>query len=337
VFEKGRKLGSGHFATVFVAKRKLDKKVFAVKVINKISLSEDEKALLREEIAILKLVHHPNIIGTEQIMEGKNSINIVTELVRGGDLFAHIAGRKTLSEEEAYTLYLPVISAVEYLHKMGIIHRDIKPENILCENGFHNVKIADFGLGKLVRPNTVLERKCGTPSYVAPEILDGKLGYGKPADMWSVGVVMYLTLRGKLPFRGETDKEITHAILNEPAQFNDSRWRLRSNELIAFVKLLLSKIPSERLTASEALQHEWMKKTYNEINGVTDEGKIEMTDRQENGEQKESEEDKMSTEELKSKLIEVREKNQQLREELTNGEILEQKIRNMLKRREEKE
>jgi serine/threonine protein kinase len=151
LFEKGRTLGTGHFSTVYVAKRKSDQEVFAVKVINKTSLSEDEKELLRSEIAILKLVHHPNIIGTEQIMEGQKSINIVTELVRGGELFSHIAGRKTLSEEEAYTLFHPVISAVEYLHKMGIVHRDIKPENILCEEGFQNIKIADFGLGKLVR------------------------------------------------------------------------------------------------------------------------------------------------------------------------------------------
>ena len=335
-YEVGRILGRGHFSTVYVAKRIVDQSIFAVKVIDKTSLSEDENELLRSEIAILKLVHHPNIIDTEQIMESKKSLNIVTELVNGGELLQHIAGRKTLSEEEAYVLFRPVISAVEYLHKMGIIHRDIKPENILCEKGFKNIKVADFGLGKLVRPNTVLARKCGTISYVAPEVVGGG-GYSKPADMWSVGIVMHLVLRGKLPFQGEKDFQIIEKIQHQILELKDKSWQRRSPELIDFVQSLLCKEPEDRLTATTALEHVWMKNMRQQVDGG--EADVVQGDDSEAGTRIDTDaagegmDEKIASltrDELQAMLVNTITRNQELKDEWEKGVTMEKKIRRKL-------
>jgi len=285
---------------------------------------------MRSEVAILKLVHHRNIIVTEQVLESKDSINIVTELVRGGELLQHIKGRSTLSEVEAYDLFIPVIRAIKYLHTMGIMHRDFKPENILCEPGFKKVKVADFGLGKLVKDGTVLARKCGTLVYVAPEVLSDS-GYTKPADMWSIGVIMFLVLRGKLPFQGENDTEIIDSIENDAAEFGDKSWRKRSSELRDFVQRLLRKRPEARLTPGEALGHPWVKLVEGQIHSsakggdsadnadtasaagmVTSAGKSMWSG--------------MSKVELGQKLDEVRTKNAELEEELRDGRLVEAEL-----------
>ena len=314
----GRLLGSGRFAKVYHVERRHDGKIFACKVIDKTTLKEDERELIRSEVSILKLVHHPNIIVTEQVLESRENINIITEIVKGGELLQHISGRSTLSEAEAYSLFVPVIKAIKYLHTMGIVHRDLKPENILCDSGFKTVKLADFGLGKLVKENTVLARKCGTLVYAAPEILT-ESGYTKQADMWSIGVIMFLVLRGRLPYQGDTAAEIVDRILTTTPNFNDKSWRRRSPELRDFVQKLLQRRPEARTTSSEALEHPWLEKNTLSF------GDKEKEDRKETisliGKWSD-----VGLDDLKSKLQDVQKENQDLESQLTKGRELESEI-----------
>jgi calcium/calmodulin-dependent protein kinase I len=207
-----KEIGSGRFSKVYEATNKATGAVVAVKLITKADLKEvnpvtffpqvlgchlmacllqNERELLRTEIAVLKLVKHPHIVRLEDVFETPQTIYIVMERVKGGELFHRIVGRPRFTEPEARALVIPLLQAVAYIHGMGIIHRDIKPENILCGNSLTDIKLADFGLSKLVTPQEIMKMACGTLSYVAPEVLTMK-GYGKEADLWSVGVILYL-------------------------------------------------------------------------------------------------------------------------------------------------
>lgn len=254
----GRQLGTGRFSKVCVANHKLSGVTHAVKIIDKGKLVVMEKELLRTEIAILKLVRHPNIISLHDVYEDKQNIYIVTELVSGGDLYSRIEKeRSRYTETEARAVMLPLLESVAYLHRLGIVHRDLKPENILCGERPSDLKIADFGLSKLVHPEEIMKMPCGTLNYVAPEVLSQK-GYGREADIWSVGVIMYLLIRGVLPFQSKTKQEIVQKTLH--AEVNvDSDPVLNSISPLckSLLKGLLTKEPSMRLTAQEALKHEW--------------------------------------------------------------------------------
>ncbi|RLN99142.1 hypothetical protein DYB28_001268, partial [Aphanomyces astaci] len=209
----GRELGKGRFSHVREATHLVTNESFAVKVIDKTQLGITEKELLRTEIAILKLVKHPHIIHLKDVYENKHHIYIVTELLSGGELFNKIVGRSRYTEAESRTVMKPLFESVAYLHKMGIVHRDIKPENILCGDKLTDLRIADFGLSKLVYPHEIMKMPCGTLNYVAPEVLS-LVGYGKEADVWSLGVIMYLLLRGELPFHGKTKNDIIQKTLH---------------------------------------------------------------------------------------------------------------------------
>ena len=255
----GRELGRGRFSTVHECVHKKSKIRFAVKIIDKTSIAQEEKALLRTEIAVLKLVRHPNIINMEGVYESRDKIYIVTDLLEGGELFEQINGRPRFSEEEAAQLVRPLLEAVAYLHDLGIVHRDIKPENILCGADMHNVKIADFGLSKMVVPLEQMNSACGTLSYVAPEVLSMS-GYGKEADLWSVGVVMYLVLCGRLPFDGCNQQEIINNTRFGEFKVQTASWKKLTEETKQLIKDLLCKDPASRISARDALKSPFISK-----------------------------------------------------------------------------
>ena len=256
-FEQGGELGRGRFSTVYACARRADGARFAVKVIQKGQLNAAEKELLRTEIAVLRLVRHPNILRLEAFFEDRDTIAIVTPLMRGGELFARIVGRPRFSEGEARVVLVPVVESVFYLHQLGIVHRDIKPENILCGDAPGDITIADFGLSKLVAPREQLRAACGTLSYVAPEVL-AQRGYGKLADLWSVGVIMYLLLRGQLPFDGATKDEIIRQTTEAALPLDDDIWRAMSPAAVDLVRKLLMKDPRARISAQQVLEHPWI-------------------------------------------------------------------------------
>ena len=253
----GKELGRGRFSIVCECVHKVTGKHFAVKIIDKDSIQLDEKSLLRTEIAVLKLVNHPNIIHMEGLFESKQYIYIVMEMLKGGELFERIVGRPRFSEFEAAKIIRPLLESVAYLHDLGIVHRDLKPENILCGEELDDLKIADFGLSKMILPMEKMDAACGTLSYVAPEVLT-KQGYGKEADLWSVGVIMFLLLCGKLPFDGDDQHEIIRCTILAELKVNQSVWNKLSEEAKSLLTSLLNKNVKERISARDALKHPYI-------------------------------------------------------------------------------
>eukprot|EP00943_MAST-04B_sp_MAST-4B-sp1_P001807 g1807.t1 len=261
-YEILQQIGIGRFSKVYRCKKKNgSNEEYAVKIMQKESMNAKELELLRMEIAVMKLMTHPNVITLEDIYESKSKIHIVMELVRGGELFQHIVGRKRFSEMEAFKLIRPIADALKYIHSLGIVHRDLKPENILCEKGLKNIRIADFGLSQLVAPTHQLKLACGTLSYVAPEVLNSQ-GYGSPADIWSLGVIAFLVVRGKLPYTAKTQEETVENIkaCKNVIGLDDKYWKRCSLECCDIVSRMLDKDPLTRITAAEILNHEWTQK-----------------------------------------------------------------------------
>ncbi|KAG6616912.1 CAMK/CAMK1 protein kinase [Phytophthora cinnamomi] len=276
VYDVGAQLGRGRFSKVCEATHKQSGIKSAVKIIDKSKLQPTEKELLRTEIAILKLVRHPNIIRLYDVYEDRQHIFIVTELVSGGELFNRIVGRARYTEAEARLVMRPLLESVNYLHRLGIVHRDLKPENILCGEALTDLKIADFGLSKLVHPEELMKMPCGTLNYVAPEVL-ALVGYGREADIWSLGVIMYLLLRGELPFYGKAKSEVIQKTLHAEVNLEaDSAWRSVSPAGKALLRGLLTKDPARRLTAQDAILHEWfaVKSPRPSINSATGGGLV---------------------------------------------------------------
>ncbi len=191
-------IGVGQFSKVYAGVDRKSGAGCAVKIVNKAMLNDIEGEMLRSEISIVPLLHHPNVVRFSAIAQSATHACFVSELVSGGELFSYISRRQRLAEDEASLVVYYLLEAIRYMHGTGIVHRDLKPENVLVETTGEaeeerilNVKIIDFGLSKVTLPNQVLTDQCGTLSYVAPEVLL-KYGYGKEVDLWSVGIVMYL-------------------------------------------------------------------------------------------------------------------------------------------------
>lgn len=153
--------------------------------------------LIISEITILQKIHHPNCTGLRDFFESDNHLYLITEEARGGELFDRIIAKGYFYEKDAAQLVRQIVKAMAYIHGLGIVHRDLKPENILFKSKEDDseILITDFGLSKaLTSPEDYLKTACGTPGYVSPEILRGEK-YGKPTDMWAVGVIAYVILR----------------------------------------------------------------------------------------------------------------------------------------------
>ncbi len=253
----GQVLGKGRSSRVCICVNKKTLQRRAVKIIDKALIDDEERELVRSEIAIMKLIDHPNIVHMHNIYEGKLQIYIVMELYDGGELFDRIVGRSCFTEDEVYSIIHPIAEALEYLHYMGIVHRDLKPENILCGKDLTDIKIADFGLSKLIYPDEIMKLPCGTLSYVAPEVLTLS-GYGKAADIWSVGIIFYLLLCGVLPFDGATRKDIISKTVAAKYDQTNPLWQSLSPNCQDIISGMLNKDLKKRLTSTEILNHPWM-------------------------------------------------------------------------------
>lgn len=257
----GDEIGRGGFSVVVEAtskKKGSEGDRYAVKIIEK-SMIQDDIKLLRREIDIMKRVEHPNILKLHEIYESDEKVYIVMELVNGSELFDRIVDKGYYSEKNAIIIIKQILSAVSYLHSQGIAHRDLKPENLLCSGQDEDeiVKIADFGLSKIFSGDEELMTSCGTPGYVAPEVLMCE-SYDKSVDMWGIGIITYILLAGYPPFYADNDTALFEKIMNAEYDFDDECWEDVSEPAKDFIRHLLIKDPNERLTATEALKHHWL-------------------------------------------------------------------------------
>jgi len=250
-------LGTGAFSEVCLAVHKENGKKFAVKCIDKKSLKGKEDSL-ENEIAVLKKADHPNIVKMCEMFEDKNYLYLVMDLVTGGELFDRIVERGSYSEKDASECVKQILIAVGYLHDLGIVHRDLKPENLLYQDETEDSRlmISDFGLSKM-EGTEAMATACGTPGYVAPEVLMGK-HYGKEVDCWSIGVIAYILLCGYPPFYDENDATLFAQIMRGEYEFDSPYWDDISANAREFVGFFMTVDVKQRYTCAQALKHPWI-------------------------------------------------------------------------------
>uniref|UniRef100_A0A669D801 Calcium/calmodulin dependent protein kinase I n=1 Tax=Oreochromis niloticus TaxID=8128 RepID=A0A669D801_ORENI len=248
----------GAFSEVVLAEEKRTQKLVAVKCIPKKALEGKENSI-ENEIAVLHKIKHTNIVSLEDIFESKSHLYLVMQLVSGGELFDRIIEKGFYTEKDASKLIQQILDAVKYLHDMGIVHRDLKPENLLYYSMDEDSKImiSDFGLSKIEGSGSVMSTACGTPGYVAPEVLAQK-PYSKAVDCWSIGVIAYILLCGYPPFYDENDAKLFEQILKAEYEFDSPYWDDISDSAKDFIVHLMEKDPSIRYTCEQALQHPWI-------------------------------------------------------------------------------
>lgn len=258
-YELGRLLGYGTFAKVYHARNLASGKSVAMKVVGKekvIKVGMMEQ--VKREISVMKMVKHPNIVELHEVMASKSKIYFAMELVRGGELFSKIA-KGRLKEDVARHYFQQLISAVDFCHSRGVYHRDLKPENLLLDDD-GNLKVTDFGLSAFaehLRHDGLLHTTCGTPAYVAPEVI-GKKGYdGAKADIWSCGVILFVLLAGYLPFQDDNLVAMYRKIYK--GDFKCPQWF--STESRRLITKLLDPNPTTRITTSKIMDSSWFKKS----------------------------------------------------------------------------
>lgn len=259
-YEMGRLLGQGTFAKVYYSKNVVTGESVAIKVLNKDQLKKDGfMEQIKREISVMRLVRHPNIVELKEVMANKAKIFFVMEYVKGGELFAKVAKGK-LKEDIARKYFQQLTSAVDFCHSRGVSHRDLKPENLLLdENG--DLKISDFGLSALpeqLRIDGMLHTQCGTPAYVAPEVLRKKGYDGAKADIWSCGVVLFVLLAGFLPFQDENVMKMYRKVFKAEYQFPP--WL--SGDAKRLISKLLVADPQKRISIAGIINNPWFQKGF---------------------------------------------------------------------------
>ncbi|CAN6459290.1 unnamed protein product [Victoria cruziana] len=257
-YELGRLLGHGTFAKVYHSRNVVTGKNVAIKVVGKEKiLKAGMMEQIKREISVMKMVKHPNIVELHEVMATKTKIYFAMEYVNGGELFSKVA-KGRLKEDAARAYFQQLISAIDFCHSRGVYHRDLKPENLLLdEDG--NLKVTDFGLSALsehMQPDGLLHTTCGTPAYVAPEVL-AKRGYdGAKADLWSCGVILYVFLAGFLPFQDDNIMAMYRKIYK--GDFRCPPWF--SSDVRRLILKLLDPNPNTRITTAKLMENTWFKK-----------------------------------------------------------------------------
>ena len=222
-------------------------------------VSESAKNKILYETNLMRGLYHPSVTKILETFECEKYMLIIMEYISGGNLQNFVKKRRKLCEKTAKILFRQIIQGIRYIHSRGIVHRDIKLENILLDLN-NIIKICDFGVGKLIKPNTILKDQCGTPVYMAPEILKGNGYKGFPVDIWSAGVALYIMLSGTLPFNKDKEHDLEYAILNN----NMKEIKDISEEGNDLLKNILEKDPNKRYTCNQILEHPWLNSNLND-------------------------------------------------------------------------
>jgi len=261
-YQLAKTLGRGTFSKVKYAVDTTTNVAYAIKIVDRRMIrKENMEAQLKREIAIMKILKQNNIVQLREVLQSSKHIYIVLELITGGELFDRIVKEKRFEESTARQYFQQLITGIEYCHSQGIAHRDLKPENLLLDDN-DTLKISDFGLSALSSSSDgrqkMLMTTCGTPNYVAPEVLKERGYKGFTADIWSCGVILYVMIAGYLPFEDETMTGLFSRI--EKGEFEMPEF------FSADVKNLISRMlivdPNKRITVKEVMDHKWFKIGY---------------------------------------------------------------------------
>ncbi|XP_035998917.1 serine/threonine-protein kinase DCLK1 isoform X4 [Fundulus heteroclitus] len=258
-YRVGRMLGDGNFAVVRECVELSTGREYALKIINK-GKCRGKEHMIQNEVAILRRVKHPNIVLLIEEVDTYNELYLVMELVKGGDLFDAITSANRYTERDASGMLYNLANAIKYLHSLNIVHRDIKPENLLVyehADGSKSLKLGDFGLATVV--DGPLYTVCGTPTYVAPEII-AETGYGLKVDIWAAGVITYILLCGFPPFRGSSEDQeaLFDQILMGQLEFPLPYWDNVSETAKDLIRSMLEVEVDQRYTALQVLEHPWV-------------------------------------------------------------------------------
>lgn len=255
--ETSKVLGSGISGPVLLATSKVDRTRYAVKSFKKAGLSATLRAELQNEAELYLTLDHPHVARLEMVYETEEILHLVMEYMQGGELYDRLAVRKQYTEEGAAATAYQMLLAVAYLHAHQIAHRDLKLENFLYQSKHSDhLKLIDFGFAKFWDPTTKMSQSCGSLHYVAPEVLAHS--YTVQADMWSLGVIVYMLLTGTTPFRG-SEEQVARSI-KAGTPYYCSRFYKLSAPAQAFVQALLVRNPGRRMTAAAALEDSWIVK-----------------------------------------------------------------------------
>ncbi|KAG2488991.1 hypothetical protein HYH03_012431 [Edaphochlamys debaryana] len=266
VYKLGKTLGTGGFSVVKLATDRATGVEYACKIMalppvgQEVGENENTREDIFKEIDLLCGMNHENVIFLKEYFEEGNKVYLITELLTGGELLEAVLKRGSYTEAEARLCFVQVLRGIEYLHSKNVVHRDLKLENLLLakQDDISLVKIADFGLAK--HAVNGMQTICGTPQYVAPEVIVGAKGhvYGPGVDMWSAGVVLYILLGGYPPFWSDSEPQLFDMIRKGKYSFADPVWNKVSDAAKELIRKLLVVDPTKRLTATEALQHQFI-------------------------------------------------------------------------------
>ena len=294
IYDMKSVLGTGGYAVVWSAVHKVTKEEYAIKVMKATASAnpkDDEVTIdeIRNEIEVMKKLEHPNIIYIKEYFVQSGKFYIVMSCLRGGELLDALLDLGNYTEEDAKRIAKQLLDALSYMHLNNVTHRDLKLENLLLArpNDISSVVIADFGLARnSINARQVFSTQCGTPSYVAPEILLGK-PYTPAVDVWSIGVILYTLLIGSFPFAHDDQQSLFRMICGGKLDDTQPEWAQISDDVKDLLKGLLDVNPLTRLTAADALNHTWftadkdcsshdLRKSHHRLHNFADQMKLQV-------------------------------------------------------------
>ena len=247
LYELLQPISKGKFGLVKLAQNKLTKKKVAIKMLSR----KKEKKFI-EELKILKILDHPNIIKINEVFQDKSFIYVVMDYCIGGEIISQ--SNREYSENYIALVVFKLLHALNHMNLVGIVHRDLKPENCLID-GEGDIKIIDFGFATFINPFLKIRGVVGTPYYMAPEVLSGV--YGPECDVWSIGIIMHILIMGYPPFTGKTNLEIIEKIKKDKVVIGTKEINKVSPKARELLRNLLCKDPKKRISASEAIKNPW--------------------------------------------------------------------------------
>lgn len=251
-------LGSGQFGIVYGGVHRKSSRAVAIKVIDKLRFPTKQEAALKNEVAILQNLSNPGVVNLERMFETPERIFVVMEKLKGDMLDMILSSDQgKLSERITKFLIYQILAALKHLHSKNIVHCDLKPENVLLstDSDFPQVKLCDFGFARIIGEKSFRRSVVGTPAYLAPEVLRNK-GYNRSLDMWSVGVITYVSLSGTFPFN--EDEDINDQIQNAAFMYPPNPWKEITQDAIDLINNLLQVKQRKRLTVDKSLAHVWL-------------------------------------------------------------------------------